>query len=280
VIAAALVALVPFGREFGLATFGLQMAQPLKRESVWWTKVLLLLAALAVLSVLWLIVYAMEVNPLAEPLGEIRLAIALSFALAIGSSGLWSTLVFRQVAAAFWFTIFMPLGIGAGASALGLSGNGVAVTLVTYAFLGFALAHWLFSHAQEVPWTGGIVALPGETARREAASAPALREPGTALVRKEFNLHRAALLAMVGLFALHVGAVITRRFVGLYRPPLLDFFPFLWTFLPLLVGSVSIAEERRLGTMQGHLVLPVTTRKQFLIKLGMVVLLGAVVPGC
>ena len=55
-----------------------------------------------------------------------------------------------------------------------------------------------------------------------------------------------------------------------------------WLFMPLLIGCTAVAEERRLGTLEGQLCLPATRRRQFLIKFFSAMLLsvvfGAVVP--
>jgi hypothetical protein len=63
---------------------------------------------------------------------------------------------------------------------------------------------------------------------------------------------------------------------------ILESFPLLWLALPFLVGSVAVAEERRLGTLENLLCLPTTRRFQFIVKLavtlGFGVFLGAVLP--
>ena len=42
--------------------------------------------------------------------------------------------------------------------------------------------------------------------------------------------------------------------------------PFLWLLIPWLMGCVAIAEERKLGTMESQLCLPVNRRLQFAVK--------------
>ena len=54
-----MLALSPFGREFGLHTFPLILAQPLERTRIWWTKV-------AVLAVAMTTVFAACISP-AQP---------------------------------------------------------------------------------------------------------------------------------------------------------------------------------------------------------------------
>jgi len=55
--------------------------------------------------------------------------------------------------------------------------------------------------------------------------------------------------------------------------------PLLWLLVPWLIGSVTVAEERKLGTMESQLCLPVTRRVQFTIKLCIALLLGIVLGG-
>jgi hypothetical protein len=48
---------------------------------------------------------------------------------------------------------------------------------------------------------------------------------------------------------------------------MLEFWWVLWLGLPFLVGSAAVAEERKLGTLEGQLCLPTTRRTQFAVKL-------------
>src|SRR5205823_1685266 len=55
--------------------------------------------------------------------------------------------------------------------------------------------------------------------------------------------------------------------------------PLLWFLVPWLLGSVAVAEERKLGTLETQLCLPVTRRLQFVVKFAVVLFLGIVVGG-
>ena len=87
---------------------------------------------------------------------------------------------------------------------------------------------------------------------------------------------------------IHLVVLTVRRldadYLALHRSlgMILEAFPVLWLALPLLVGSVAIAEERKLGTFETVSSIPISRWWQFSIKLGLVVvlgiLLGAVVP--
>ena len=60
---------------------------------------------------------------------------------------------------------------------------------------------------------------------------------------------------------------------------LLDFWWVLWFGFPFLVGSTAVAEERKLGTLECQLCLPVTRRAQFALKLVVTLVLGTALGG-
>ncbi|HWI55754.1 MAG TPA: hypothetical protein VNZ22_00905, partial [Bacillota bacterium] len=136
-----------------------------------------------------------------------------------------------------------------------------------------------FLRVEEAGWTGGEIAFPGSrTARAASGSAGRVYRPLSALLWKELQLHLVGLAGMGGLFILHLGVVAVRKageatFGDALRSAL-ELFAGIWLIVPLLVGGPSVAEERKLGTLQEQLCLPVSRRIQFLIKLGMVLLVG------
>ena len=81
--------------------------------------------------------------------------------------GLWTTLLLRQTAAAFWITLLTPIGllflITLVMDKLFRSASDVVIFSVlygaagVYTISGFLLAHRLFHRAQDAAWTGGIV---------------------------------------------------------------------------------------------------------------------------
>src|SRR6266702_1248851 len=122
---AALLALSSFGREFGLNTFPLILAQPLERTRIWWTKVAVLAGAMTTVFIVWCLSsvacltlradVGLERSFWRETLASGGAAAAVAFA-----GGLWTTLLLRQVAAAFWFTILVP---GATVMIIGMCGG-------------------------------------------------------------------------------------------------------------------------------------------------------------
>jgi hypothetical protein len=101
-----------------------------------------------------------------------------------------------------------------------------------------------------------------------------------ALFWKELGLHRIALLGMGCLFLLHLAVVWLRRghehSVANTLQVALDVFGGIWFLVPLLVSSLSVAEERKLGTLAQQLTLPLSRRVQFGLKLLFALVIGGV----
>jgi hypothetical protein len=217
--------------------------------------------------------------------------------LAAFAGGLWTTLLFRQTSAAFWSTVLVPMALGLltakllGGFSSSVIGIGLTMVLGLYAAVGVLWAWRLFVRVQDVPWTGGTISFPfrGDVARApKQFGSEHKRKPLGALLRNELQSQYINLLIAGGLLVLHVAILIFRKISAGYLAThvtagmILEAFPLLWLSVPLLVGSVSIAEERKLGTLENLLCLPTTRRFQFVLKLGATlvlgVLLGAVLP--
>ena len=273
---AMMLALSSFGREFSLKTFPLILAQPLERARTWWTKVAVLAAAMATIFAIWCLSCAACVQ---RPVWGETVTIGGTMAAVTFAGGLWTTLLLRQVTAAFWFTILIPLVI---LMVIGMNGGTdvmMFVALGLYSVAGFLWAWRQFLRAEETTWTGGVITFPGwRTAH--AASQPSTRKlrPLAALFWKEFQLHQVSLVGIGSLFVLHLGVVALRHAapeaVGDTMRSGLQVFGGLWLLVPWLAGSLSVAEERKMGTMDGHLCLPVSSRAQFALKLVFVLVLG------
>ena len=306
-----LTALKSFGGEFNSGTFSLLLAQPVSRTRLWWTKTLLLAGAILSLWLAWCICYGLR-----EPMKEAGWAswqdVCLGtglFALAMYSGGLWTTLLFRQMPAAFWFTLLVPaalfMTIG---NLLDDYPDPTVVRVMTivfgvYGLAGFLLARRLFLRAQDVQWAGGAITMPtmrslkwwGERSREsknqlDLGSLTTLPRrkchPRTALFIKELQLHQSQFLMAGVLALLHLGVIVTRTFghYPLNSTPrfLLDTFWLLWLVMPMLVGCAAVAEERKMGTLESQLCLPAKRRTQFVVKLfvalSLAVLLGTLMP--
>ena len=297
----AMLSLDSFGREMTARTFPLLLAQPVPRVRVWRVKTSLLAASILTIWAVWLagfLMFARNSGVKLLPADYCEIAAgSLLLALAAYSGGLWTVLLLRQVVVAFWFTLLAPAVLLV--TVINLfninSGNSKSVlflfvTLFLYDVAGFLFARRLFLRAQDAQWTGGMIALPkwcilpnllaGSGAKRT-------RRPLAAMFTREFQLHQSLLIIAAGLALLHLGVIAKRELAGGFESyPVMEFvlghFGWLWLLMPVLVGCSAVAEERRLGTLEGQLCLPARRRTQFTVKLGVVlllsVLLGAVMP--
>lgn len=317
-----LLAITPFGQEFNLGTFPLAMAQPVPRRQIWLAKTTVLAAALVIVllalcascllradlvlehfkNTAWGAFYdshygAQQLQNLIH--GSLTgifgdsLAMGALLGLLAYTGGLWTTLAFRQMSPAFWFTLLTPMLLslitGWLFSGLPYGAGNVASALVfmLYVGWGFLWARHHFLQAQDVEWTGGTLAL--RAGRAEAVVTPAVAPPRhrplRALIQKEFQSHYVNLLVAGGLLVAHLAIIGVRKLNPDLRAlhqsvyMILDIWWMLWLAMPLLVGAVAVAEERRLGTLEGHLCLPVRRRLQFAVKFAVALLLGTLLGG-
>jgi len=291
-----------FGSEMSNGTLSNLLSQPISRARIWRTKIsvlglgfLLLGVAVVAGDCLHFHLYHRPLeNPRVDGLGTLIVA-PLTVILVMFSGGLWAVLLLRQVAAAFWFVLLIPLAILMAVTSL--TGQGLSETprllnwiFIGYSVAGFFFARWLFFRAQDTQWTGGTISFPEMrgffmTARNSAARRA--WHPRLALIGKEFQLHQSQVVIAGCLVLFHLGVMVYRHLKSdLARHPDLQFilnsFWLLWLFLPLLIGCAAVAEERKLGTLEAQLCLPVKRRVQFTLKLAVVlalsILLGAVLP--
>jgi len=292
-----MLALNSFGAEVSSGNFSSLLALPVSRLKIWQTKILLLAISLLIIGVLYsaaIILRAAMIHHSFVFGGWLfhLLTPVTVFELVAFSGGLWTVLLLRQVAAAFWFTVLVP---GVILVIFGtLFGNefveGVAVVILgIYSLCGLFFARWLFLRAQDSQWPVGTITMPevrGLARFKAGSGAHRAWRPRMALFIKELQLHQSQLVIVGVLFLLHLGVIATRKF-GHFRKDsslevILEFFWGLWLLMPLLIGCATVAEERKNGTLESQLCLPAKRRTQFSIKLFFVlalsVLLGAFIP--
>jgi ABC-type transport system involved in multi-copper enzyme maturation permease subunit len=258
---------------------------------------LLLAAALFIGGFLWCAILYLRFEVFKHPKGlgdfwDIFLGTWL-FLLVIYSGALWTVLLLRQMAAAFWFTLLVPVAILVVIANLVKNDNAgmiiLCIVFALYSITGFLFARRLFLRAQDVQWTGGTISLPawlGFGTRIQSSVATPDRKPLRALIRKELQFQQVSLLFAGVLAVLYLLLIIVlsthTAFANASADAALSFFWVMWLIMPVLVGSMAVAEERRLGTLEAHLCLPVTRRIQLLIKfvvaLMLGILLGALLP--
>ena len=286
-----LLALSVFGREFGLNTFPLLLAQPLNRSRVWQTKVFVAVCGLLLTFVaadlsfaLWQANYS-EYQVTSWVLrngGWTGLAVTLLVLLA---SGLWTTLLLRQLVAAFWVALLVPLLILALVSGRGGSTEAIELAQGAYALIALWWARRHFLRAQEAAWDGGEVDfLPSYSRRSGNRTNHRSFSPFRALCGKELRSQATGLLGTAGLFLVHLGIAVARRFLPSGPENndvrlVLEAFGGIWFLVPVFTACLSVAEERRSGTWAAELCLPIPAWQHFVIKLGSTLLLNGVVSG-
>ena len=160
----------------------------------------------------------------------------------------------------------------------------ISVALIIYSVASCLFARWLFFRAQEVGWTGGTISFStwkyfdaGEkpSAKRKKRGAV------VALFVKELQLHSVCLFCAIALLALHIIAILLRPFDNAHPVGELasNGFCLLWLIMPLIIGGMAVAEERKLGVMESLLCLPASRRVQFAIKFFMALFFGTLLGG-
>ena len=109
---------------------------------------------------------------------------------------------------------------------------------------------------------------------------PAVLASARGVTGEEFQLHQSQFLLAGALVVLHLG-VVAHADIGPFPKNsetefILEIFWGLWLVMPLLVGAAAVAEERKMGTLESQLCLPVKKRTQFATKFSVVLFL----PSC
>jgi hypothetical protein len=292
----AIMALTTIGREASLNTFSAMLAQPIDRAKLWTVKLTVLAVAFLLVIAVWLIAVAIgdsNWEHMEPPKFYNQFVVISLLAMATFTGGLWTTLLLRQLAGAFWLTILVPaMLIGTVGLVNSDSDSLIIAVLVTvigiYSLVGFLFARWLFFRAQDIGWSGGVIALPEWRflARRGAVTEARTSRPLFTLFKKELQLQQGVLTGAIGLLVLHVAIILVRVFHHFAKDSagevLTNLVWVLWFLMPVLMGSMAVAEERKLGVMETQLCLPVSRRLQFMVKslttLGLGIFLGAVMP--
>ncbi len=312
-----ILAVDSFGREFSLGTFSSLLAQPVERRRIWRTKITVLLFAAALIFAAYFTSCELRRHQaLLELLSDSNMSSAWAINLTKGDfrnamlgsgvamlvalvGGLWTTLLLRQVAAAFWITFLVPslllVLMFFSLPAKLFENSHLLFPLLCgiagiYIVVGFWLAHRLFHRAEDVAWTGGIISFSTwryfESGSKSSVSTRR-RKPFRALLNKEFQLQSITFFCATALLVLHIGVFFLRIFYANHHRDsiwvvLSDCFWMLWLVMPLVIGGTAVAEERKLGVAESQFCLPVSRRALFAIKFipAMIfgVLLGGVMP--
>ncbi len=287
----AILAVASFGREFAGGTFGMLLTQPIPRQQLWSAKLLVLVAALATVMFACVISGGMSFHLF---IGKAAIAtIPIAAALAI-AGGFCFSLLTRQTAPALAFTVLIPTAIVLQTlfvfDRLRIEGPIVLATVATILAVsaGFGI-YWslqLFAGVEESSAaTASIGVFSRQGSRAMASVCPMSRRyrPLLAVLRKELGLQSTLLVGMAGLFILQLAVLGFRCSLAHSQGSLgkdidafLTGFGLLWFLPPLLIAATSIAEERRLGTLDSQRCLPVAGWQQYVLKFLVVLLCGGV----
>lgn len=289
-IGAVLLGVAVFGRELASGTLAGMLAQPVSRLRMWNLKMQVLAVAFLTSGALVVLV------PYLKQWGNSDNSAwfcAMMLTAAV-TTGLWTTLLLRHLATAFWLTLLMPWFVVSAVQTARQLSHGISdiwetLALAAYSLAGYILARRLFLRAQDTQWTGGTVLLPTLPfpAWTGSAGGSLHWRSFRALLRKEIHSHQSSLYIAALLLALHLAAILVRKYSVTPLSPrdtslsgmLLNFVWLLWFGMPLVIGCETIAEERKMGTLTGQLCLPVRQRAQFFIKFAVALSLGIVLGG-
>jgi hypothetical protein len=258
------------GHEYMAGTLASMLAQPVGRVRVLAVKTVVLGAMLAALFTLFV------VQPFnGEPKGGV-VAIATLSGLCLAP---WFTMLTRS-----------PL---AGA-VFGISILGVTWILLV-AFLPPPTAAWAFWRLVVMFGVAGVVltwrgfmrleAIDGRAphvhmAWHEASAVPRVRHATWAVIRKELGLQQIPFV-LAAIYLIGAGRVMGHDSEGA-RDVFEGLTVLYSTVLALLIGSIASAEERQLGTLDWHQLLPMASWKQWVLKagtaIGLSLALGVAVP--
>lgn len=310
VVGCLLLGAASFGAEWNHQTMDLLLSQPLSRKRIWRDKIRMLALALGTLG----LIYSMSCVALFDTIVAdegfgvlyvlIWLALPMVWALGVGpffalrTGNSIAAFAFSVVTPFVWVVI-MALLLPSGS----LTGQPFAqaccvfaVPLILFAGAGYGLARFRFHHLETAGIAGGAIR-PIEwlsaLVKTPAVVAPA--DTGGALgklIRKELRLHEVSFL-ITGCFVLLCALIMAYRpFYGAFAiepfdhallSELIMFVAFVpAVIIPMLVGAVSVAEERQIGLLEWHLTLPPSRLRQWLVKIftayGCSIALGILIP--
>jgi hypothetical protein len=278
-----LLVALPFGAEFQQRTLVLLLAQPLSRTRLWAEKCAVLTAVVLVVGALQV---ALARAGLFQDVPPDRAV--LYVVLMLGSGVFWTMIAGSAIGGlAFAGGAIWIVELGGNMLIWRVWGLELPLFSVDARMMGLRIAYSLV-----MVWLGWRafaryqVRMHGEAIGSPAAGAlPAVpwlrcgpRGVLLNLLRKELHLHQAA-LQIAGVFVL-CWAVAAAYFGWAPDPPLAEvvLVGMLTTYVLVslvLTATISMSEETTLGVRAWHLTLPVSTRTQWAVKLGVSVVMAA-----
>lgn len=245
------------GHEYMAATLASMLAQPVGRVRVLAVKTAVLAAMLAALLTLFSAVHPFGGDPKA---GVVAVATLSGLCLAP-----WFTILTRSPLAGAVFgisilgVIWVLLNLLLPPAAAGWTFWRIAAVL---GFVAVALTWRGFLRLEAIDGRGPHVHMPWD----EASAVPRVRQAAWAVLRKELGLQQLPFV-LAGIYFISAFQV-----VGHVSETARDVFGGLTVLysgvLALLIGSIASAEERQLGTLEWHQLLPMASWKQWMLKAG------------
>lgn len=279
----ALLAAVPFGMEFQQRTLSGLLSQPVGRRELWLAKMGTLAGALLSLwAVQVLSVVASGRSAFAPTIG-ISIVVAL---VAWGTTPYW-TMVTRGLMSGLVFSIALPLlpllslalvqeiftdptKVPEWRGIAGLAPSVLGGVLAIYAGLGAYLTARVWRRL-EAPDAGEAVVTSlwrtretGYPTRRGRAR---IQSPWRWLLGKELRLQWVTLVVFALMLAMSAVLLVVSPMRSVYTFLQGSVFLLAWATI-LVAGSTAVAEERRMGTLDGQVLLPVSRSGQWWMKVG------------
>lgn len=251
------------GHEYMAGTLASMLAQPVGRVRLLAVKTVVLAAMLAALFALFAAVLPFGGDPKA---GVVAVAALSGLCLAP-----WFTILTRSplagavfgisILGVIWVGLNLLLPPAAAAWAFWRIATVLGVAAVALTWRGFMRLEAIDGHGPHV-----------QMAWNEASAAPRVRRAAWAVVRKELGLQQIPFV----LAAIYVVGSLRLFFpIGDDVGDVLGGLTVLYSgLLALMIGSITSAEERQLGTLEWHQLLPMASWKQWALKAGTAIVLA------
>jgi hypothetical protein len=281
------------GQEYAYHTLPSLLSIPVPRHRIWTVKLAVLMPQLAGLSVVAAWFVPIE-------LSDQKFGIALFVLPPLVSAFVapWLTMLTRSVIAGVVFTFgviggSLALGDWIGTLRYGFTNQADAfqVTFLWWSLAGVsavgAVMGWrTFARLQAIEGEGTDIEIPS-TSKRTASATVTRHHPLRTLIAKELRLQQLAIVIAV-LWAVAYAVIKAAGSERMLAPraPEVTLLTVLTVFyalaLPAVIGSLACAEERNIGTLESHLLLPISATKQWVLKVaiafGLALTLAVILP--
>lgn len=280
-IGSAALGAMSFGQEYTYRTVGLLLTLPVSRNRIWASKLLLLLAFVTSLAILAFYLQAFG-NASAAP-GRV---LVLTVLAAVGLAP-WLAMLSRSALGGTVFAVSIPGMLFVASQVIGQQVYGyvqqadhfivtsTTVTMVSLSALGLLLGWRTFAGLEAIEGHGAEVALLPSSGAVSAVSPGRRSHPMWLLVKKELHLQQMPWVLAAIYVALYVTIVFFTRDTS-YVDNSITILTLLYTaVMAMMIGALAGGEERQLGVHDAQLLLPISSRRQWMIKIATSLALGA-----